>query len=107
MIGMTDVGGEARPRVLSTVERAYELAREGPCGSVDDIRRQLDREGYASVSSHLGGPTLRKQLGTGDDSGGLNGRSSRSLRGSRLSARVAVTESRARISANCAGVSGA
>ncbi|WP_445193392.1 hypothetical protein ACT009_05780 [Sphingomonas sp. Tas61C01] len=50
------------PRVLSTIERAYQLAREGPCTSLDDIRRQLDRERYASVGAHLSGPTLRRQL---------------------------------------------
>lgn len=49
-------------RVLSTIERAYELARDGPCTSLDDIRRQLDRERYASVGAHLSGPTLRRQL---------------------------------------------
>jgi hypothetical protein len=49
-------------RVLSTIERAYQLAREGPCTSLDDIRRQLDRERYASVGAHLSGPTLRRQL---------------------------------------------
>jgi hypothetical protein len=47
---------------LSTIERAYELARQGPCQNVDEIRAQLDRERYPSVSSHLSGPTLRKQL---------------------------------------------
>lgn len=59
---MADDQASERPRVLSTVERAYELARNGPSTSVDDIRRQLEREGFASVSSHLGGPTLRRQL---------------------------------------------
>lgn len=52
----------ASTRVLSTIERAYQLAREGPCTSLDDIRRQLDRERYASVGAHLSGPTLRRQL---------------------------------------------
>ncbi len=48
--------------MLSTIERAYELARNGPCTTLDDIRRQLDRERYPSVSAHLSGPTLRRQL---------------------------------------------
>ncbi|HVF94775.1 MAG TPA: hypothetical protein VM900_10720 [Sphingomonas sp.] len=52
----------APTRALSTIERAYQLAREGPCTSLDDIRRQLDRERYASVGAHLSGPTLRRQL---------------------------------------------
>ena len=49
-------------RTLSTVERAYQLAREGPSTSLDDSRRQLERERYASVNAHLSGPTLRRQL---------------------------------------------
>ncbi len=49
-------------RTLSTVERAYQLAREGPSTCLDDIRRQLERERYASVNAHLSGPTLRRQL---------------------------------------------
>jgi hypothetical protein len=52
----------APTRALSTIERAYQLAREGPCTSLDDIRRQLDRERYSSVGAHLNGPTLRRQL---------------------------------------------
>ena len=53
---------DPRPRQLSTVERAYELAREGPCVSIDDIRHRLEREHYSSVTSHLSGPTIRRQL---------------------------------------------
>lgn len=48
--------------VMSTVERAYQLAREGPCGSLDDIRRTLEQERYGSVAAHLAGPTIRRQL---------------------------------------------
>jgi hypothetical protein len=47
---------------MSTVERAYQLAREGPSTSLDDIRRQLEQERYGSVNAHLSGPTIRRQL---------------------------------------------
>lgn len=49
-------------RALSTVERAYALARNGPCTSLDDIRRQLERERYPSVNAHLSGPSIRRDL---------------------------------------------
>jgi hypothetical protein len=47
---------------LSTVERAYELARSGSCGTVEDIRRVLTAERYPSVQAHLAGPTIRRAL---------------------------------------------
>ena len=37
---------DAAPRQLSTVERAYELARSGNCRTIDDIRRKLSAERY-------------------------------------------------------------
>lgn len=51
-----------RTRAMSTVERAYALARQGPCTSLDDIRRQLEREHYPSVNAHLSGPSIRRDL---------------------------------------------
>ena len=45
-----------------TIERAYELARSGPCSNLDEIRSQLKREFHESVDSHLGSPTLGRQL---------------------------------------------
>ena len=45
-----------------TVERAFELARSGICRNVEDIRKQLRREGYSDIMSHLSGPAIRKQL---------------------------------------------
>ena len=45
-----------------TVERAYELARSGPCTNLDEIRSQLKREFHESVDSHLGSPSLGRQL---------------------------------------------
>jgi hypothetical protein len=49
---------------ISTVERAFQLARAGPCHSVNDIREQLLREGYPSVLSHVSGMSIKKQLNT-------------------------------------------
>lgn len=49
-------------RRLSTVERAYQLARSGDCRGIDEIRTKLIREGHESVQAHLSGPTLRREL---------------------------------------------
>lgn len=46
----------------SAIERAIELARNGPCSSVEEIRLQLRKERYANVTEHLSGLTIRKQL---------------------------------------------
>jgi hypothetical protein len=45
-----------------TVARAFEIARAGACKSLDDIRRQLKREGYSAIDEHFSGPTIKKQL---------------------------------------------
>lgn len=47
---------------ISTVERAFQLARAGPCHSVNDIRERLLREGHANVLSHISGMSIKKQL---------------------------------------------
>ncbi len=44
------------------VVRAFELAREGACHSVEDIRQRLKREGYSSYQEHLSGALIKKQL---------------------------------------------
>ena len=49
-------------RRLSTVERAYQLAREGKCRSVDDIRTALTREGHDAVQAHLSGQSIKRDL---------------------------------------------
>ena len=49
---------------ISTIERAFQLARAGACHSVNEIREQLLREGYPSVLSHISGMSIKKQLGT-------------------------------------------
>lgn len=45
---------------VSTVERAFELARWGRYTSVRDAQRALDSEGY--YGRHLQGPLLSRQL---------------------------------------------
>jgi len=42
------------------IERAYELAPK--CGTVDEVRGALRREGYSNVDSHLSGPRIRADL---------------------------------------------
>lgn len=46
----------------STVERAFALARNGECRTIEDIRRQLRLEQCDNVDAHLSGPTVRRQL---------------------------------------------
>ena len=47
---------------VSTVERAFQLAKSGDYESVDAIRSRLDHEEYSQVILHLGGGLIRKQL---------------------------------------------
>lgn len=47
---------------ISTIERAYQLARDGPCTSLTDIRRQLKRENHEAVDAHLSGRSLTREL---------------------------------------------
>jgi hypothetical protein len=42
------------------IERAYELAPQ--CGTVDEVRSALRREGYSNVDAHLSGPRIRADL---------------------------------------------
>jgi hypothetical protein len=46
----------------STLERAFELARQGRVHTVEEIRRQLTAENFEMVGSHLAGPSVRKQI---------------------------------------------
>ncbi|HEU0067008.1 MAG TPA: hypothetical protein VFQ57_07190 [Sphingomonas sp.] len=46
----------------STLERAFELARTGTCRTIDDIRRQLTREGFELVHAHVSGGMVTRQL---------------------------------------------
>jgi hypothetical protein len=45
---------------MSSVERAFQLARDGEHHSLDDVRRALDREGYNQ--NLISGPVLLAQL---------------------------------------------
>ena len=42
----------------TTLERAYELAREGRCRTVSDIKQALSAEGFDRIQDSLYGPTL-------------------------------------------------
>lgn len=44
----------------TTLERAFEIARAGACETVEDIRRQLTREGFDR--HQVEGRTLTRQL---------------------------------------------
>ena len=46
----------------TTLERAYELAREGRCRTVSDIKQALSSEGFERVQDSLYGPTLSAAL---------------------------------------------
>jgi hypothetical protein len=49
------------PRV-ALIERAFELARSGACGSLTEIAKALQREGYRNVPAHLEGRRIRDEL---------------------------------------------
>jgi hypothetical protein len=52
----------SHPPGISTIERAFQLARAGACHSIADIRQQLTNEGHDSVHSHLIGAGVQRQL---------------------------------------------
>jgi len=62
MVLMAELPYLNRMNDKSTAQRAFELARGGTCRSVEDIRRKLTEENYESVSAHLSGPTIIRQL---------------------------------------------
>jgi hypothetical protein len=47
---------------LSVIERAFQLAREGRCTSVAQVRQTLKAERFDAVDAHVSGPSLMKQL---------------------------------------------
>jgi hypothetical protein len=51
-----------RPDDQTTVERAFELARMGSFRAVEEIIRQLNKEGFADPAGQLSGKSVRKQL---------------------------------------------
>jgi hypothetical protein len=54
--------GMDRMERISTIERAYQLARHGPCTSLTEIRKQLKRENLDAVDQHLSGRGLSREL---------------------------------------------
>ena len=46
----------------TTLERAYELAQEGRCRTVSDIKQALSAEGFDRIQDSLYGPTLSAAL---------------------------------------------
>ena len=53
-----------RPSRPSTIERAFELARSGECGSLVEIEKRLLSENHDNVVDHLAGAFTRDQLRT-------------------------------------------
>ena len=47
---------------MTTLERAFDLAKSGQCASVNDIRAKLRSERFDQVDAHLAGPSLSRQL---------------------------------------------
>lgn len=46
----------------TTLERAYQLAKEGRCRTVSDIKQALSSEGYDRINDSLYGPSLGAAL---------------------------------------------
>ena len=46
------------------VERAFDLAEKGECGSVSELGKKLKAEGFGGglIERHLEGPSIRVQL---------------------------------------------
>lgn len=42
------------------IKRAFEIAPE--CGSVEEVKRRLVREGYMQVNAHLSGRQIRGEI---------------------------------------------
>lgn len=47
-------------RSIGTVERAFQVASE--VETLEEVRRQLKREGFAQVEEHLSGGTIQSDL---------------------------------------------
>jgi hypothetical protein len=45
---------------VNIIERAFALAAE--CGSIDEVKQRLKREGYLQVEAHLAGRQIRSEL---------------------------------------------
>jgi hypothetical protein len=51
-----------RMKQVTTLERAFELAKSGECGGIQDIKDRLRREGYSQIDDQLYGRALARQL---------------------------------------------
>jgi vacuolar-type H+-ATPase subunit C/Vma6 len=47
-------------RAMNIIERAYQLATES--GSLEEVKRKLNGEGYAQVHAHLAGKQTRHEI---------------------------------------------
>lgn len=60
--------GGSRPHIAGMtfrpglIERAYQLAREGRCRTVGDIKIRLAEEGFTGIQGGLYGPALATDL---------------------------------------------
>jgi hypothetical protein len=45
---------------VNIIERAFAIAPE--CGSIEELKRRLMREGYLQVNAHLSGRQIRRDL---------------------------------------------
>ena len=46
----------------TTIERAYQLAKEGDCRTIGEIKATLKVEGFSSIQDHLHGLTITRAL---------------------------------------------
>jgi hypothetical protein len=53
---------KGRMTALSTIERAFALARSGTCANLHEIRLKLRAERYDQVDAHLAGSAISRQL---------------------------------------------
>ena len=47
---------------ISTLVRAFELARHGPCQTMEDLRNALKSERREGIDEHLNGQLIIRQL---------------------------------------------
>jgi hypothetical protein len=47
---------------LTTIERAYELARSGECRTLSEVKQQLSADGHDRIQEHLYGSTVSAAL---------------------------------------------
>lgn len=59
---LRDLQGRGGQNRMTTIERAFEIARGGDARTITAIRAQLNKEGFDAVQSHLSSGALKKQL---------------------------------------------